>query len=51
MDNFERVSDAARMCLESRLSAFQTLSERGRFLIRTHLAFPASAFGSSFDWA
>ena len=37
MDNFERFSDAVRRHLESRSSAFQTWSERGRLLIRTRL--------------
>ena len=49
MDNFEQVSDAVRKRLESRSSAFQTLSEHGRFLIQTHLASRSNAFGFLFE--
>ena len=49
MDNLERVSDVVRRRLESSSSALQTLSKRGWFLIRTHLAFRSNAFGFSFE--
>ena len=44
MDNFERVSDTVRRRLESLSSTFQTLSERGQFLIRTRSASRSNAF-------
>ena len=48
VDNFERILDAVRRHLESRSSAFQTLSKRGRFLVRMRLASRLNAFSFSF---
>ena len=47
--NFERVLDAVRRRLESGLSTFQTLSERGQLLIRKCSASGSNVFGFSFE--
>ena len=49
MDNFERVLDSVRKRTESRLSAFQTLSEHVWFLIWKCLACRSNVFSFSFE--